>query len=144
MEPLVTTDDVAGLWRPFTDAELGPATNLINVASAIIRGRVPVDAMLADGRVSFDVVAFVVKEMIAAAVDATARPVGARTVSDTAGPFSRAVTYETVATAGSSMVLTDHLLAMLVPPSAADVQQLRSIKLRPALAPSGDYSGREW
>jgi hypothetical protein len=146
MEPLVAVEDVAGLWRPFTDAELGPAGNLIKVASAIIRARVPVDQMLADERVSYDVVAFVVKEMIADLVDATARPGAAKSISETTttGPFSESTTisYDTVAAAASSMVLTDRLLGMLIPPTEADLVQLRTITLRPALAPHGDYSSR--
>lgn len=63
--PLADPDDVAGIWRPLTTAELAAAEGQIRFASAIVRQQVPsVDARLAAGTLDPDLVRGVVASMV--------------------------------------------------------------------------------
>lgn len=129
-DPLATPDDLAGYWRPLTDQETDVAASLLAVSSALIRRRVPdVDAQIAAGTLDAAIVTYVASEMVRAAVEATSRPVDAKSVSETVGPFSTSVTYE----AASRLAVTDDLAALLLDETPT---ALGSARLGAAQAPS--------
>lgn len=102
----VTTTDIADRWRPLTTAEETTAQARLGDAWAVLLSRIPdLEDRLADGRVSLELVTFVVCEMVLRAL----RNPGAFT-QETTGPFS--VTRDSsVATGG--IYVTDDELAML-------------------------------
>src|SRR4051812_46676681 len=109
--PLASAGDLAGYWRPLTDAEETIAYNLLAVASALVRKRVPdVDAQIAAGTLDPVIVTYVVCEMVKSAVESSGRPVDAKSQSQTMGPYTSAVTYA----AASSIALVDGLADLLV------------------------------
>jgi hypothetical protein len=115
-DDLATIDQVVSLGRPLSDAENNLALAWLPVASAIIRARLgTVDARLADGTLSSDLVAYVVAQMIVSALDRPGAGVTQR--SETVGPISRSESYDKANTAG--LGLTDAWLAMLLPAVSA-------------------------
>lgn len=123
-DDLAGIDQVTSLGRPLSDAERDLAFAWIPVASAIIRARVgTVDARLADGTLSADVVAYVVAQMIVSALDRPGAGVTQR--SETVGPVSRSESFDKAAAAGLGM--TDAWLALLLPavPATAGIGSIR-------------------
>lgn len=115
-DDLATIDQVTSLGRPLSDAERSLALAWLPVASAIIRARIgTVDARLADGTLSSDLVAYVAAQMIVSALDRPGAGVTQR--SETVGPISRSESYDKAAAAG--LGLTDAWLAMLLPAVSA-------------------------
>lgn len=128
--PLADPDEIAEYWRPLTAAETVTALALISVASALIRRRIPdVDARVADGTLEQSILGYVIAEMIKAAVEAGSRPVDAKSASETAGPYTRAVTYG----AAAKLAVTEDLVALLGGESST---QIGSIQLGPPLIPA--------
>lgn len=116
MADLATIEQVASLGRPLSDAERELALAWIPVASAIIRARVAtVDARLAAGTVDGSLVAYVVAQMIVAALDRPGAGVTQR--SETVGPISLSESYDKASAAG--LGLTDAWLALLLPAVSA-------------------------
>lgn len=136
---LVTPDDVASFWRPLTDAEQTVAASLIGVASRMIRRRIPdIDAQITAGTVDLQDVAYVISEMIRSAIEAGTRPVDAKTVSDTVGPYAHSVTY---ADAASNLTFTDAWAALLGTPTAV---QIGSARLGLPLHRTRHHVGGDW
>jgi hypothetical protein len=108
--PLATPEDVAARWRPLTAAEEDVAAAFIEDASAIVRARVPtVDARLADGSLSGDLVAMVVAGMVRRLMQSPPPGMSSWTVDDYTERF-----YEVQA----SLVLPDADLDLLAPAGA--------------------------
>lgn len=129
--PLATADDLADYWRPLTEQESAVADSLLMVASALIRRRVPdIDAQISAGTIEPVLVLYVIAEMVKSAIDASARPVDARSVSNTVGPFTQSITYE----ATSQLFFTDELAALLL--GIAPVATVGSARLGAAGPPS--------
>lgn len=81
--PLAVPEDVAAGWRPLTAAEEDVASGMIDHASLIVRAKVPtVDARLADGSLSGDLVAAVVAGMVRAVMQAPPAGMQSWTVDD--------------------------------------------------------------
>lgn len=128
--PLADPADLAAMWRPLSAAEETVAESLVQVASALIRRKLPsIDTWIADGTLDNSIVLYVVTEMIKAAVEFGDRPAGAKSVSESMGPFTIAVTYDAV----GRLSLTDDLLALLAPEKTEP--RIASIRLFPALGP---------
>jgi hypothetical protein len=122
MDPLaeMTPDDLAGFWRPLSDAETTVATNLIDVLSSIIRGRLPsIDLWITEGLVDPKVVQFVMSTVIAQIIQVTNRASAAKMESRTLGSSTYTVSYyDTTAVQNqATALLTPDLITLLVPPS---------------------------
>lgn len=116
----MTPDDLAGFWRPLSDAETIVATNLIEVVSAVIRGRLPsIETWLADDLVDPVIVKFVMSSIISQIMQVTNRASAARSESRTLGDATYTVSYydTNAASNQASGFLTDDLLRLLVPPA---------------------------
>lgn len=110
-DPLASPADLVPYWRPLTDPEVIGADSLIKVASILIRRAVPdLDARLAAETLDIELVRYVITEMIKSAVEGPTRPVDAKSVAQTEGPFTLSVTY---AQAAARVALTDDLADML-------------------------------
>jgi hypothetical protein len=138
-DPLATPEQIEPYWRPLTAAETVVATALIAVASSIIRRRIPdIDTRIADATVDVEVVYYVIAEMIKSAVEAPSRPVDAKGMSETAGPFSRSFTF---ATAASRIALTDDLIDLL---GATVTAQIGSMQIGPPRVPRFPDYRHKW
>lgn len=128
--PLAAVGDVAAQFGSLTPAQETLAGWLLRAASQIVRSRFPkVDEQIAAGRLSADMVALAVTNMV---LRVMRNPGGLR--SETVGPFSRS--YDTTTAAGL-LVLTDTDSALLEPtpePGGAP-GVVRTIWARPGLAP---------
>lgn len=106
--PFATPDDLAGMWRTLTADEQTMATNLLRVASAIIRSRVPgIDARLTAATLDPDLPLAVAVGMVRRAMS---NPAMLR--ARAAGPYSE--TYND-SVALQWLEITDAELALLQP-----------------------------
>lgn len=121
MDLLAGTADIEGLWRPLSPPEETKAWNLLRLASALLRSKVPtVDDRIADNTLDADLVKGVVAGMV---VRVLQNPGGVR--SKSVGAVS--VTFDQVT---SGLVLLQDEFDLLAP---ARHPKLGSIKLRPGL-----------
>lgn len=111
--PFAAVGDVAAQYGSMTTAEESLAGWLLRAASNMVRARQPsIDQQIAAGRVSQDLVALAVTNMV---LRVMRNPSGLR--SETVGPFSRA--YDTSVAAGL-LVFTDDE-AQLISPAGAEL-----------------------
>lgn len=93
-DPFADASDVAALWRPLTDQETAQANALLVGASAMLRAEYPgIDDQITSGAVDAEVMTFVAASMVKTAMIGGANGDGARSVSQSAGPFSTSVSY---------------------------------------------------
>lgn len=140
--PLADPSDVADLWRPLVDTELGRVANLIVKASARLRQQCPFDI---DARISLystdpespvalspdivaDVVAGVVKRFLV-------NQVGVVSQTQTTGPFSISQSFvnrydKTGTDVRGSLEVTESDIDQLRPATGTPVP--RSIRMRPS------------
>lgn len=125
--PFAAVGDVAAQYGSMTAAEESLAGWLLRAASNMVRARQPlIDQQIADGRVSGDMAALAVTNMV---LRVLRNPGGLR--SETVGPFSRS--YDTTAAAGL-LVITDDELALLAAAGAARAAVIGQMRPTPALA----------
>ncbi len=143
--PFASVGDVSAQFGTLTVAQEGLVAHLVRAGSALLRLRAAqagqnVDADLAAGRISPDVVALTVANMI---LRVLRNPNGLR--SETTGPFSR--TYDTTAAAGL-LVVTDYDLAAITPaevvPDGLAGLGIGTIRVVPGLAPPVCPPYRSW
>jgi len=116
----MTPDDLAGFWRPLSDAETIVATNLIDVMSSVIRGKLPlIDTWLTQGLVDPKVVQFVMSTIIAQIIQVTNRASAAKMESRTLGTATYTVSYydTSAVTNQATALLTPDMISLLVPQS---------------------------
>lgn len=128
----MTPDDLAGFWRPLSDAETTVATNLIEVLSSIIRGRLPlIDSWITDGAVDPVVVRWVMSSIIQPIIQGISRPAGARSESRTMGSTSYTVSYDTAAAATQATQALPSFMSYLIPPSLLNEMKPASVIYQP-------------
>lgn len=112
MADLASVEDLETVWRPLSDDEAAAAGQWLSWASALVRAEVPsVDARIASGVLSADLVSSVVVAMVQRAM---LNPDGAKSVMETVEDFSRQVTIGGDGD-GTRLFLTDRELRLLSP-----------------------------
>jgi len=92
--PYATAQDLVDRWRPLTPAELARATVLLGDAGTRIRAAVPdVDTRLAAGALDPNIPLLVSVEMVRRAMLSPVDQPPAAQVQQTAGPFSRGISF---------------------------------------------------
>lgn len=116
MDLLAGTADIEGLWRPLSQPEKDRAWNLLAMASAVVRSKVPtVDDRIAADTLDEQIVRGVVAQMV---IRALQNPGGLRTKS--VGSVSVAFDSAT-----SGIVLMDDEANLLAPPRKPKVGTAR-------------------
>jgi hypothetical protein len=124
--PFATTDDVAAIWRPLSDAEETTATVLVEVASTIVRERFPnIDARLAAGTLSPTLARQVVAGMVRRYLEVRGPDIP---IEEQAGPFRERWSPPQAA----ALTLTRDDVALLTPPTR---RRRRTIPLGLGIAP---------
>lgn len=136
MDDLATVEDLEKAWRPLTTAEKTRAEYYLGVASRRIRRRwKDVDTRLTSGTLAKEDVTDVAVHMVLGIVDG-APTRGAKSWSQSTGPFSQSVTLE----AGRADLITiEGWMEEIFEPSAPAVAPMGSFP------PSGRFEGMfEW
>jgi hypothetical protein len=129
-DPFATPTDVAAVWRPLSDAEEAVAATLLSYASTLVRVNVPgIDDRITAGTLDADLPKMVVVGMVKGAMD---RPAGAKSLTETTGPYTRSITYAEAVTSGL-LGLSAADLALLTPASDLPAAPVGSIRLSPGL-----------
>ena len=143
--PLAAVGDVAAQFGTLTAAQEGLTGHLVRAGSELLRLRarqagMDVDADVAAGRISAEVAALTVANMV---LRVLRNPNGLR--AETVGPFSR--TFDTTAAAGL-LVVTDYDLAAVtaapVVPDGIAGLGIGTIRVVPGLAPPVCRARRGW
>jgi hypothetical protein len=135
MDPFAIPADVAGIWRPLTDAETAVVTNRIAQASRRIRAEVPlVDGLTVDERIDFGTLdAALVKDVV---VDMVKRLVSIpgylRQRSVTVDDGTTSETYDS-SVSGGELFISDREMDLLV---GRRTSRSRAFTITPGPGPS--------
>lgn len=129
MDPLAVPTDVAGLWRPLTDAETTVAMTLIDYASRIVRASVQeIDERITAGTLDAELVAHVVASMV---VRFMRNPDGKRSGTKSIDDYTTSWTYDQVVSSGHLVLLPAE--ASLLAPTRDTSRRPKAIRMTPAL-----------